>query len=69
MATLSIRVRLAVREVDPDGSRCIGCGDAVYFKASEVIMRTESGKLMGTVEGQVCQSCGDCIRETLKEDE
>ncbi len=66
-AMVSIRVRLAMQEADPDGSLCIGCGDAVYLKASELIMRTESGQLMGTVEGQICQACGDCIRETLKE--
>lgn len=52
-----------MREVDADGSPCLGCGDAVFMNAGEiVVIQKGTGQVVGKMDGQFCQSC----HQTLK---
>lgn len=59
MAEINLCVTVKQRSVDADGSKCLVCQDSVFGNASELILVTKSGKPIGNIEGQICQSCGN----------
>jgi len=60
MAQLSIPFVFELRERDPDGSACFGCGDIMYLKAYDLVACFGKSQLRLTA-GTLCQSCADLL--------
>lgn len=64
MASVVLRVKLAIVEIEADGSACAICGDAMYLRAWDLIVIPETGGRLRT-GSMFCGSCGDAVREQL----
>ena len=63
MASIYFTVKGKLTPKPADGSECICCFDAIYLKAFQIDILTESGKYLTYVPGLLCDSCQDGIKD------
>ena len=66
MAQLSIPFVFELRDSEPDGSACLGCGDIVYLKAYDLVARFSKSRA-SIAAGTLCQSCADLFEDRQNE--
>ena len=64
-AAILIKIAYLVEPAPADGTACIVCADAVYFRAS-VIGIYLGAECLGTI-GLLCQSCAQVAEEEINE--
>ncbi len=59
-----------LRQIEPEGQECSGCGDACWLEACELVIvgtigMTNQQDEFGTM-GPYCGTCTEVVRETFK---
>ena len=68
MITASIKVRLKLIEVEPDGAPCYGCGDLCYLHQSDLGMRAivkDKAAEYQKMGFAFCSSCAPIVKSNI----
>lgn len=52
---IAVIIPISSESVDPDGSECAVCGDAIYLAQTSIVAK------IGTADHPVAQLCGSCV--------
>ena len=64
MASLTITVSMKLEDQEPDGSKCVGCGDVIYLTQKRLFVYAGKKKISAS-QYVFCGSCADAVQDAI----